>query len=157
MAAPPNPNPPIGLDAALTAALAPLQAQLNAAQAQMANMQAQMAVLQATFGNMQAQIALINPAAIVAAAAQSLHAMEAARRSNYHDRRGVLYAPVPRSDGTLPPSWPAAGFDRAALVEGHIAVVDALLGDYGLPAGAGNGTVVARRVALAQALGTHLV
>ena len=76
MAAPPNPNPPIGLDASLTAALAPLQAQLNVAQVQL---QAQMANVQAAFGNMQAQIALINPAAIVAAAAQSLHAMEAAR------------------------------------------------------------------------------
>lgn len=148
MAAPPP--PPLGLDAALAAALVPTGVAL-------ANIQAQQQLLAGAVANIQAQLALMNPAGVTAAALQSLQAIEAARGRNRHDQRGVLYTPVPRPDGTLPPSWPAGGFDRAALVEGPIPAVDALLADYGLPAGPGAGTVPARRVALAQALGTRLV
>jgi hypothetical protein len=36
---------------------------------------------------------------------------------------------VPRADGSNPPSWPAAGLQRGALVGGAIAVVDNLLAD----------------------------
>ena len=60
---------------------------------------------------------------------------------------------VPLADGTPPFHWPV-GFDREALVEGGIVVVDLLLGDYGIPAGAGVGAPIVRRIALAQALGT---
>ena len=59
-----------------------------------------------------------------------MRAIVAAREQNSHDRDSV-YAVVPRADGTLPPNWPA-GFNRAAL-RGPIAVVNALLMDYGLP------------------------
>jgi hypothetical protein len=148
------PPPPLGLDAALAAALAPTAATL-------ANIQAQQALQAGVLANIQAQLALINPAGIAAgiaaAASLSLQAIEAARGRNRHDQRGVPYIPVPRPDGTPPPSWPAGGFDRAALVEGPIPAVDALLADYGLPAGPVAGAVPARRVALAQALGTRLV
>ena len=111
--------PPLGLDAALGAALAPLTNRMNGMQGQMNGMQGQL--------------------------------------NHQHSLRGVPFTPVPRLDGTPPPSWPAAGFDRAALVEGPIAAVDALLGDYGIPAGAGVGAPVVRRIALAQALGTASV
>ena len=141
---------PLGLDAVLAGALAPIG---NA----LANIQAQQVAQAGVLANIQAQLALINPAGIAAAASLSLQAIEAARGRNRHDQRGVLYTPVPRPDGTLPPSWPAGGFDRAALVEGPIPAVDALLNDYGLPAGPGAGAAPARRVALAQALGTRLV
>jgi hypothetical protein len=141
---------PLGLDAVLAGALAPIG---NA----LANIQAQQVAQAGALANIQAQLAPINPAAIAAAAFQSLQAIEAARWRNRHDQRGVWYIPVPRPDGTLPPSWPAGGFDRAALVDGLIPAVDALLLDYGLPAGPGAGLPPARRVALAQALGTYLV
>jgi hypothetical protein len=62
---------------------------------------------------------------------------------------------VPRDDGTLPPSWPAAGFTRDNLVEGSIVVIDALLSDYGLPHGA-PATLFARRNALARYIGAPL-
>ena len=69
---------------------------------------------------------------------------------NAHDRSGVAYVVVQRTDGTPPPHWPI-GFDRAALVDGPVAVVDALLLDFGLPQGA---TVRERRNALALHIGT---
>ena len=59
---------------------------------------------------------------------------------------------VPLADGTPPPNWPA-GFDRAAL-RGPIAVVNALLVDYGLPQPA---SLLDRRLALALHIGTMRV
>ena len=56
----------------------------------------------------------------------------------------------------LPLNWPAAGFERVALVSGPIAAVDALLGDFGLPFGAPLAPLV-RRNALARHIGTTLV
>ena len=47
----------------------------------------------------------------------------------------------------------AAGFDCDALVEGPIAAVDGLLGDYGLPNGA-PAALFTRRNALARHIGT---
>ena len=141
---------PLGLDASLAAALAPIQNQLNAMQNQMQN---QHIAVQNQMQNLQNQLAAINPGNIAAAAAQSIHVIETARRLNQHGLRGVPYALVPLADGTPPPNWPV-GFDRAALVEGGIAAVDLLLGDYGIPAGAGVGAPIVRRIALAQALGT---
>ena len=145
---------PLGLDASLAAALAPMQNQLNAMQNQMQN---QLNAMQNQMQNqhiaVQNQLAAINPGNIAAIAAQSIHVIETARRLNQHGLRGVPYALVPLADGTPPPNWPV-GFDRAALVEGGIAAVDLLLGDYGIPAGAGVGAPIVRRIALAQALGT---
>jgi hypothetical protein len=116
-------------------------------------MQNQHIAVQNQMQNLQNQLAAINPGNIAAAAAQSIHVIETARRLNQHGLRGVPYALVPLADGTPPPNWPV-GFDRAALVEGGIAAVDLLLGDYGIPAGAGVGAPIVRRIALAQALGT---
>ncbi len=59
---------------------------------------------------------------------------------------------MPRSDGTPPPNWPA-GFDRDALGQGPIAVVDLLLADYGLPHGP-PAPLVSRRRSLAVHIGT---
>lgn len=178
MAGAPRAPPPLGLDAALAVALVPLTNRMNGMQGQLNGLQGQLNLVQANQLNMQGQLnavigqlavingqlavingqlAVINPVAIAAAAVQSINAFDTARRLNQHSLRGVLFTPVPRADGTPPPSWPAAGFDRAALVEGPIATVDALLGDYGIPAGAGVGAPVVRRIALAQALGTASV
>jgi hypothetical protein len=60
---------------------------------------------------------------------------------------------VALADGNAPANWPA-GFDRTALIEGPIAVIDALLSDYGLQHGAGAGVALARRNALASHIGT---
>lgn len=65
----------------------------------------------------------------------------------------MAYAVVPRYDGTSPPHWPA-GFSREELVEGDIAVVDALLIDYGLPLDA-PAELFVRRNALARHIGTR--
>jgi soluble lytic murein transglycosylase len=134
----------------LAAALAPMQNQLNAMQNQMQN---QHIAVQNQLGVLIAQFAVINPVNIAAAAARSINVIETARRLNQHGLRGVPYVLVPLGDGTPPPNWPV-GFDRAALVEGGIVAVDLLLGDYGIPAGAGVGAPIVRRIALAQALGT---
>ena len=91
-----------------------------------------------------------NAPAIAAAAAATLRAIVAAREENNHHRSGVAYAVVPRADGTPPPHWPAAGFDRAAL-RGPIALINALLGDYGLPLPA---SALERRDSLALHIGT---
>lgn len=77
----------------------------------------------------------------------------AARARNAHDRRGEPYAVVPLADGNAPANWPV-GFDRTALVEGAVAAVDTLLADYGLPHGAGAGSSLVRRNALASHIGT---
>jgi hypothetical protein len=74
----------------------------------------------------------------------------AARARNAHDRDGEAYAVVPRADGAAPAHWPA-GLDRAALAACNIAVVNALLAEYQLPAA---GTARARRNALALHIGT---
>ena len=60
-----------------------------------------------------------------------------------------------RADGTLAPSWPF-GFERGTLIGGAIAVIDALLADYGLPHGP-PAPVLDRRNALARHIGTTLV
>ena len=82
-------------------------------------------------------------------------AVAGARARNAHDRSGEAYVVVLRADGTLPPAWPA-GFDRSALVEGPVAVVDMLLNDYGLPNGP-PAPPIARRNKLARCIGTTLV
>ena len=74
-----------------------------------------------------------------------------ARARNAHDERNLAYVAVPRSDGTLPPNWPA-GFGRFDLIEGPIGVIDAILGDYGLPHGA-PAALFARRNTLARHIG----
>jgi len=143
---------PLATNAQLAAATATLatNAQLAALQA---NMNAQLAALQANmnaqFAALQVQLAAIGIPAISGAVAANVRAIIAARAENNHDRSGVAYAVVPRADGTPPPNWPA-GFDRAAL-RGPIAVVNALLVDYGLPLAA---AVFDRRDALALHIGT---
>jgi hypothetical protein len=76
----------------------------------------------------------------------------AARRENAHDLDGVAYAVVPCADGAAPATWPA-GFDRDQLRDAPIAVIDALLGDHGLPHGPPR-PVIERRNVLAVHIGT---
>jgi len=77
----------------------------------------------------------------------------AAREANHHDRRDIAYVAVPCSDGALPANWPV-GFDRNDHFDGPIAVIDALLGDYGAPAvGAEAGAPSVRRNLLAGYIG----
>ena len=111
----------------------------------------QMNAMQLQLTAIQNMLAAINPAGLGATVTANLRASEAARALNRHDRRGVPLAPVPRMDGTLPPSWPPGGFRRDDLIEGLVGPIDMLLADYGLAAG---GNVAARRAALARALGT---
>ena len=125
-----------------------MQAQMNAMQGQMNALQGQMAAVLA-------QLLVINPPGLCAVVSANLRAIEAARARNHHDHRGVPLAPVPRMDGTPPPSWPPGGFSRDDLIVGLVAPIDALLLDYALPAHAAGGTVPERRAALARALGTH--
>ena len=146
----------------LANAVAPLatQAQLAAVQTQLAAMQAQFTAMQVQLADnqvqliaqMQALLAQHNAPAIAAAAGATLQAMVASRTQNSHDRSDVIYAVVPRADGTPPPHWPI-GFDRTALFRGPIAVVDLLLADFDLPNGV-PATTRARRDALALHIGT---
>ena len=126
------------------------QAQLAAAIAPIA---AQLAALQLSVDELSAQLAAHNAPAVAAAASAIALSIAGARRRNDRDSRGVAFAVVPRSDGTPPPRWPE-GFDRDALVEGPVEVVDDLLEDYGLPHGAPAGGAFARRNALARHIGT---
>lgn len=72
-----------------------------------------------------------NAPAIAAAASATVQAIANARMVNNHYRSGVAYTVVPCADGTPPLNWPA-GFDRATLRTGPIAVITALLNDYRL-------------------------
>ena len=132
---------PLATQAQLATMQAQMLAQLAAMQAQLAAMQAQMqAQLAATQAQMQAQLiaqmqALLAPhnaPAIAAAATSTVQSIVASRMQNAHDRGGEAYAVVQRSDGAPPPHWPV-GFDRTALVDGPVAVVDSLLLDVGPP------------------------
>ena len=146
------------------------QAQLADVQAQMVQMQAQMVQLQTQLGQMQVQtqaqlgqmqvqiiaqvqalLAPHNAPAIAAAASATVQSIVASRLENSHDRTNVVCAVVLRADGTQPPHWPA-GFGRSALFRGPIAVVDALLDDYGLPQ-APHTAIWERRNALAVHIG----
>ena len=133
---------------ATQADLAPLATQLNALAAQVAALPT-LAQIQATIA---AALAPHNAPAVAAAASAVALDIADARRRHKRDDRGVAFAVVPRSDGTPPPNWPP-GFDRDALVEGPIAAVDGLLGDYGLPNGA-PAALFTRRNALARHIGT---
>ena len=139
---------PLATHVQLAAATAPLatHAQVAAAIAALqVNMDAQFAAIHAL-------LAPLAVPAIAGAATAIVQAVAAARAQNAHDNRGMAYAVVPRSDGTPPPNWPA-GFSREDLVDGPIAVIDALLNDYGLPHGA-PAALSARRNALARHIGT---
>ena len=145
----------VAMQANMNAQLAAMQANMNAQLAAMqANMNGQLDAMQATmngqFAAMQAQLPVIGIPAISGAVSAIVQAVIAARAENNHDRSGVVYAVVPRRDGMPPPNWPA-GFDRFALIRGPIAVVDALLVDYGLPLAV---AVFDRRDALALYIGT---
>jgi len=146
---------PLATQAQLAAVQAQMQAQFAAVQVQMVQMHAQM---QAQLGQMQVQIieqmqALLTPhnaPAIAAAASATVQSIVASRLEN---SRNVVYAVVLRADGTQPLNWPA-GFGRSALFRGSIAVVDALLDDYGLPQ-APHTAAWERRNALAVHIGTN--
>jgi hypothetical protein len=140
---------PLATNVQLAAAIAPL-----ATTVQLANTNAQLVAMQANinaqFAALQAQLALIGIPVIAAAAAAAVQAIVSARVANNHSRSGVAYAVVPRADGTAPLNWPA-GFDRATLRTGPIAVITALLNDYGLIAPA---AAFDRRNLLALHIGT---
>ena len=127
-----------------------LAAQVNALAAQVNALAVQIAALP-TLAQIQALLAPHNAPAVAAAAAATVQAIVAARLQNAHDHRGVAYVMVPRTDGTPPPNWPLAGFDRDALTRGNIAIVNALLNDYGLPLPAATRD---RRDTLAHHIGT---
>jgi len=132
---------------------AQMQAQFAAVQAQLAQIQAQQGAMQAQIiAQMQALLAPHNAPAIAAAASATVQSIVASRLENAHDRRDVAYAVVQRADGTPPPTWPD-GFDRDALNDGPITVIDALLEDFGLPHGPPT-TTIDRRIALAVHIGT---
>jgi len=138
--------------AALTATVAPLPGAVAANTAAIGVLTANVAALTAHVTALAANVAALNNPAIAAGAAAHALACTFARAANAH--RGVLLTPVPHGGpGAL--AWPP-GFDRAALVEGPVAAVDALLLAYGLPAGAAAGGPFARRNALALHLGTCL-
>ena len=151
----------LATQADVAAAVAPLAAQLAALQLQVNGLAAQVAALP-TLAQIQAAIGAAlaphNAPAAAATAAATVQAISAARARNAHDRDGVPYVAVPLADGTLPPTWPAAGLDRAALAGGaggaSVADVSALLTAYGLPLPAG---ARARRNALAEHLGAPRV
>ena len=133
----------------------PSQAQITALQNQVAALptQVQFNALAAQLAAIQTQLAALNIAASVAAISAGVQAIARARADNMHDKRDIAYTVVPLSTGALPVAWPA-GFDRAALVEGPIVRVDALLAEYGLPSGPPQGAAV-RRNALALHIGTY--
>ena len=143
------------MQAQVQAQLGQMQAQMQEQmQAQLGQMQAQMQEqMQAQLGQMQALLAQHNAPAIAAAASATVQSIVASRLENDHDRSNVVYAVVLRADGTQPPNWPAAGFNREALFRGPIAVIDALLDDYGLPNGPTT-DVLERQNALAVHIGT---
>jgi hypothetical protein len=150
---------PLATKADGAAAVAPLAAQIAALQLQVDGLAAQIAALPAQIqASIVAALAPLNAPAVAAAAAATVQAISAARARNAHDRDGVPYVAVPLADGTLPPTWPAAGLDRAALAGGaggaSVADVSALLTAYGLPLPAG---ARARRNALAEHLGAPRV
>ena len=144
---------PLATQAQLANAVAPLvtQAQLANAVAPLAT-QAQ---LDAMLVRIQALLQPLNVPAFVAAATTTVQSIGASRMQNAHDRSDVEYAVVQRTDGTPPPHWPV-GFDRNALIDGPIAVVDTLLNDFGLPHGAPV-SARQRRNALALHIGTTRV
>ena len=163
MAAPPvNPllapsasGPMTGLapvQAAVDARFTALQNQVAALPTQV-QFNAQFNALAAQVAAIQTQLAALNIAASVAAISAGVQAIARARADNMHDKRDIAYTVVPLSTGALPVAWPA-GFDRAALVEGPIVRVDALLAEYGLPSGPPQGAAV-RRNALALHIGTY--
>ena len=148
---------PLALLPGMKASLDTMQgnlALLPGMRASLAGMQASLDTMQAQLNEISGLLLAINPAGLAAGTAGIPRAIEAARALDRHDRRGVLLAPVPRMDGTPPPSWPPGGFRRDDLIKGAVAPIDALLADYGLPARAAGGSVAARRAALARALGT---
>ncbi len=70
------PPAPLGLDASLAAALAPMQNQVNAVQNQLNAMQNQLNAMQNQLAVLIGQLAVVNPGNIAAAAAQSIHVIE---------------------------------------------------------------------------------
>ena len=120
--------------AALTANVAALAATVAPLPGAVAANTAALGVLTANVAALTAAVAALNIPAIAAGAAAHALTCTIARAANAHDHRGVPLNPVPHGcPGAL--AWPP-GFDRAALIEGPVAAVDALLLAYGLPAGA---------------------
>ena len=110
--------------------------------------------IQASLVAIQAQLAAVLPNANALAA--RVTGIIFARNNNNHDREGVDYEVVPLAGGQAPASWPAGGLNRASLRIMPIATVDALLGEYGLPAGPQAGAPIVRRNALARHIGTTM-
>ncbi len=133
----------------LDAALAALNNTMVATQAQIAALptQAQFAALQGQLAAMQAQLnAIVN----------SVLAITSARADNAHLLAGVPYTVVPLRTGAAPQHW-LPGFDRQRLRSGLMGTIDALLAEYGLPAGAPAGAAIDRRRSLARMIGTPWV
>ena len=109
---------------------------------------------QANHAEVMATIAEMGAPALIATITRTVVAIMQARQDNNHDNSGVPLTCVPRHDGSLPPHWPAGGFDRQNLIKGPIGKVDQLLADYGQPSGPASGTASDRRDSLAKILGT---
>ena len=136
--------------AALTAQVAalPTLAQHNALAAQVAALPTLAQINASIAAAIAAALVPHNAPAIAATASVTVQAITSARVRNAHDRDDA-YTIVPLADGTAPPHWPG-GFNRVALL-GNVAIIDALLLDYGLPVGV---PVLNRRNALAVYIGT---
>ncbi len=157
MAAPIGPG--AALDAALTALTNTVAANHNATQAQLAaltntvtaNHNAAQAQHAATQGQLAAAVAAMQ--AQLGAIVNSVLAITSARAENAHLLAGVPYTVVPLPTGAAPQHWPP-GLDRQRLRSGLMGPIDALLAEYGLPAGPPAGAAIDRRRSLARMIGT---
>ena len=130
-----------------TARLTNIEATVGAHTATLAGMAASLA-------NIEALLVHLDVPHIAATTTRICQEIATAKFANHHDRRDIAYVIVPCSNGALPVHWPA-GFDRNAHFRGPIAVIDALLADYGTPVvGAAAGTPDVRRDLLAICIGT---
>ena len=125
------------------------QGMLQLQQGQQAQTQ-QIAQVQAGQQQILQQLAVLNPGAMARVVQDTL----LARAANLVAKAAGVLVAVPCANGALPAAWPAAGATRAFITAGlPIAVVDALLGDYGLVVAGG---APARRLALLSHLGAAM-
>ena len=136
-----------------TATLADHTQRLTDIDATLAALTVSVAACSARIANIEALLVPMNVPHLVATITRICQEIAAAKEANHHDRRDIAYVAVPCSNGALPANWPA-GFDRNDHFDGPIAVIDALLEDYGAPAfGAAAGAPHVRRNLLAGYIG----
>ncbi len=138
--------PPLATAAQLQAIVAGLPAMIQAAvQAAIAPMQAQLAALQAAIAPMQAQLAALAPADM----ASTVVRIADARRFNCGRR--LAFRIVPCDNGADPVNWPH-GLTYALVMGMTHAALNALLPEYSLPIA---GTLAAKRNQLLEHIGFY--